>query len=124
MNPQLTALQIQMTAFQQQQAATQAAMQQQLREIDKSVIRSSNSSILVGQHLISPLRNANGILPQDHIPPQWFPATKDDLDSAPENNLTSLIQFYGLDIQAFPPIRREPIGSKRLRLLKSHLGIR
>ena len=119
-------------AMQQQavmQAARQEAMheaiQQQIRGIDKSVIRSFNSSILVGQHLISPLRNANGILPQDHIPPQWFPATRDDLDSSTAHNLISLIQFYELDVQAFPPIRHnEPIGSKRVRLLKSHLGIR
>ena len=118
---QLIAMQHQLNVIQQEQVA----MRQQLQQIDSGIIRSSNNSVLTDEHLIIPLRNGNGVLPQDRIPlPQWFPTTKHLLDIASRNNLISLIGFYGLDIQDLPDIPQEPINSKRKRILKRHLGVR
>ena len=93
-----------------------------MQRIEYGVTRSANASVTSQSHMILPLPNVQGILPQNFQPDaQWFPATLRNLDSGRAGNITSLIIFYNL--QVLPGADHEPINSARIRTIKNHLGI-
>lgn len=87
----------------------------ELRDLNIRMACAYNSSATLNNHELLPVMNAAGDLPP------WTPATRGVLYDASDNNITLMLNFYGLPLQ---PPGQGSMRSRRIESIAQAYGVR